>query len=133
MAGGRRKETETAERALKDGRIKTVARTRKDRQADYATLVTGMALQLASTAFTASPVFKEAVVAADTQRRESKTGRLRDEWVFEIELDRGTIESLDLQRVDPLTVLTKAPGRIDLRPTFELRAIQPPSWWSPTG
>jgi len=122
---------ETGERVLRDGSIKVVDRTRKDRHADYARLATGLALQLASAAFAASPVFEKAIVAAYTQRREPKTGRLRDEWVYEVVLDRKSIETLVPERVDPIDIVTRSPGRIDLRPNFDLRAITPPDWWAP--
>lgn len=124
---------DTAERALKDGRVKTVNRTRKDQQRDYAALVTGLGLQLAAAVLAASPIFDRVVIAAYTQRRESKTGLLQDEWVYELELERGVMVALNPATADPIAVATKAPGRIDLRPNFDLRSIRAPSWWGDEG
>lgn len=121
---------ETTARALKDGTIREVNRTKTDQNRDYAFLVTGLALQLARATFASSPALRKVVVAAYTQRRRPRTGVLEDHWLFELELDRATVEAAS-SRTDPVALALKVPGRIDLRSNHHLRHIDPPAWWNP--
>lgn len=119
---------ETTERLLANGTVKETKRTRADRFGDYAQLVCGLALQLARAAFAAAPTLECVVVGGYTQRRQRGTGAIADEWVFDLQLERSIIERLDPASVDPVALVGRVPGRIDLRPTMELKRIDAPCW-----
>ncbi|RUO92052.1 DUF4236 domain-containing protein [Corallococcus sp. AB018] len=119
---------EVKSRALANGTVKEVRRTRQDRNADYLTLVSGLALQLGRSAFCAGPTLQTIHVAAYTQRRPRGTGAVRDEYVYEVALERKESARWAAATVDPLEVFNVAKGRYDLRDNQELKAISPPDW-----
>ena len=119
---------EVKSRALANGTLKEVRRTRQERNADYLTLVSGLALQLGRSALCAGPTLQTIHIAAYTQRRQRGTGELRDEYVYEVALERKESARWTAATVDPLEVFKVAKGRYDLRDNQELKAIRPPDW-----
>ncbi|WP_223646984.1 hypothetical protein [Corallococcus sp. EGB] len=119
---------EVKSRALANGTLKEVRRTRQERNADYLTLVSGLALQLGRSALCAGPTLQTIHIAAYTQRRQRGTGELRDEYVYEVALERKESARWTAATVDPLEVFKVAKARCDLRDNEELKAIRPPDW-----
>ncbi|MDC0712988.1 hypothetical protein POL68_31290 [Stigmatella sp. ncwal1] len=119
---------EEKQRALKSGEVKEVRRTQKERQAEYASLATGLALWVARTAFAAGPTLQRVHVAAYTQRRRPGTGELIDDYVYEVCFERTVASRWRPDEVDPIEVLRSVPSRIDLRADGQLKAIRAPEW-----
>ena len=119
---------ETRQQVLKDGRLRELGRSKQERQLDYAHLVAGLALMLARAGLTAGPTVATMYIAAYTQRRQSRTGVVRDDFVYDVKVDRGVAAEWDPARVDALAVLTQLPGRIDFRTGNDLKTIDPPTW-----
>ncbi len=120
---------EVRQRALKNGTVKEVRRTKTERNADYLHLIAGIALLLARTAMGAGPTLRRAHVAAYTQRRKRGTGLVADEYVYEAVFERPEVAGWTPSTVDPVQVLTASPrNRLDLRDNGELKRIDPPGW-----
>ena len=77
-----------------------------------------------------APTAKEVSVAGYTQRRQTKTGVERDDYVFEMIASRQALVGLTLRDIsDPTESLRQLrPSRIDLRDNRELRRIDPTEW-----
>ncbi|RKH54863.1 DUF4236 domain-containing protein [Corallococcus llansteffanensis] len=119
---------EVKSRALANGSLKEVRRTKHERNTDYVNLVSGLALQLARSGFSAGPTLQSIHIAAYTQRRQKGTGTLRDEYVYEVAFERNAAARWSEATVDPIEVFNAAKCRYDLRDNLELKAITPPDW-----
>jgi hypothetical protein len=119
---------ETRPKALKDGRVKQVKRTKAERFADYAQLAAGLAVLLARTAFSAGPTLQTVHVAAYTQRRHRSSGTLRDDFVYEVRFSRQEVAAVDQDDVDPLELISRAQSRISVASSGELKKIAAPEW-----
>jgi hypothetical protein len=119
---------ENREEVLKDGRVREVRRSKQERQHDYAHLVAGLALMLARAGFSAGPTLASIHIAAYTQRRQPRTGVVRDDFVYEVRIDRDMAGQIDPADVDALALLTDLPGRIDLGSGSQLKTVERPEW-----
>ena len=120
---------EVRQRALKNGTLKEVRRTKAERNADYLHLIAGIALLLARTAIGAGPTLQRVHVAAYTQRRKRGSGLIADEYVYEAVFERQEVTGWSPATVDPAQVLLASEkNRLDLRDTGELKRIDPPGW-----
>ena len=119
---------ETRSKALKDGRIKQVKRTKGERFADHARLSAGLAVLLARTAFAAGPTLQMVHVAAYTQRRQRSWVVVRDEFVYEVGFSRQQVATVDPDKIDPLELVGRAQSRISIAPSGELKEIPAPEW-----
>jgi hypothetical protein len=121
-------ETKTISTAKGD--LKEKKRMREERAVDYAHLVCGLAFHVGRVVVAVAPTAKEVSVAGYTQRRQTKTGVERDDYVFEMIASRQALVGLPLRDIsDPTESLRQLrPSRIDLRDNRELRRIDPPEW-----
>jgi hypothetical protein len=119
---------ENRQQVLKDGRVREVRRSKPERQHDYAHLVAGLALMLSRAGFSAGPTLASMHIAAYTQRRQPRTGVVRDDFVYEVRIDRDRSAQFDPANVDALALLTELPGRIDLGSGSQLKTIERPEW-----
>jgi hypothetical protein len=119
---------ETAKRVLRDGSIKEVKRSQRDRAEEWGQLAAGLGVLIAWATFAAAPTIGTVRVAAFTQRRKRRSGEISDDWVYEVELPRSVTDRIDPRTVQPLDVLRTYPSRFDLRASGELAAIEPPAW-----
>jgi len=119
---------ENRQQVLKDGRVREVRRSKQERQVDYAHLVAGLALMMARASFSAGPTLTSVHIAAYTQRRQPRTGVVRDDFVYEVRIDRDMAGQIDPADVDALALLTELPGRIDLGSGSQLKTIERPDW-----
>jgi hypothetical protein len=119
---------EVKQRALKNGTIKEVRRTKADRNEDYLQLSAGIALLLARTALAAGPTLRFVHLAAYTQRRQRGTGMIADEYVYEAVFDRESVARWDPASVEPVRILAAPSNRLDLRDNGKLKRIEAPKW-----
>jgi hypothetical protein len=120
--------SETKRRVLRDGRVKETRRTNTERATDYATLASGLGLWVARACFAAAPTLETVTLAAYTQRRQSGSGALRDDFVYEFSIDRAPATAIEGNDVEPTKFLARLGGRIDLRQGGKLERIDPPVW-----
>lgn len=73
---------------LANGTMKIVDKTQKELNADYQECVFGMAAFLASHMSNVSTAIKTIIVSGYTQRRNSKTGDIQDDYVYSIIFER---------------------------------------------
>jgi hypothetical protein len=69
-------------------------------------------------------------IAAYPQRRQARTGVLRDDFVYEVRVDRNAAAESDPAHVDPLALLSELPGQVNIGTGSQLKTIEPPAWAS---
>ncbi len=102
----------TRHRILKDGRRKESNRTVAERNALYADLVCGLALQLASEVFFSAPTHQEVFIAAYTQRKNNRTGEFGDDYIYVLRIPRAMLYDIDAETIDPFAFVQRLPGHI---------------------
>lgn len=115
-------------KALKNGSLKTVRRTKEERATLYLHLVMGLGLSLASYVFFVLPAVNHVIVGGYTQRRARRTGALQDEFIYEIVVPRETAEDFIADEMKPLTIVSQLKSRFDMADNGVLRAIDVPNW-----
>jgi Protein of unknown function (DUF4236) len=114
-------------KALKNGTIKEVRRSRRERNEAWRHLVLGIALQLGRTVCAAAPSVQHVKVAGYTQRRQ-RSGAIDDEWVYELVVDRQFLAGLRPDTVDPSSILRLPSIRVMPGSEGDLKKIPPPAW-----
>lgn len=118
---------ETRLKALKQGTVKEVRRTQRERKEAWGQLVLGIALQIARTICAVAPTVQIVRLAGYTQRRQ-RSGAIADEWVYEFAFERQFLAQLDPSTFDPTTLLKAPQSRILVAPDSSLKKIPPPEW-----
>lgn len=114
-------------KALKNGTIKQVRRSRRERNDAWRHLVLGIALQIGRTVCAAAPSIQVVKVAGYTQRRQ-RSGVVADEWVYELVVDRHFLADLRPDTVDPSSILRLPNVRVIPGSDGDLKKIPPPAW-----
>lgn len=118
---------ETRSKALKNGTLKQVRLSLRDRREAWRHLVLGIALQLGRTVCAAAPSVPRVRIAGYSQRRQ-RTGLIADEWVYELPLDRPFLATLRPESVDPSTLLRLPDARVLPMADGNLKKIPAPAW-----
>lgn len=118
---------ETRLKALKNGSVKEVRRSQRERKDAWRHLVLGIALQLGRTICAVAPAVQHIKVAGYTQRRQ-RSGTIADDWVYELAFNRHFLASLDPENVDPSTILRLPDARVLPTADGNLKKIPPPEW-----
>ncbi len=119
---------ETQFKVLKNGTLKEVKRKASDRNAAYASLVTGIAFHVAASALAAAPTVQSITVAGHTQRKSRSALEVTDTYVFEVRLARDAFDCLDGATLDPVALIQRLPSRIELGANGALKRITAPPW-----
>jgi hypothetical protein len=114
-------------KALKNGTIKQVRRSRRERNDAWRHLVLGIALQIGRTVCAAAPSIQHVKVAGYTQRRQ-RSGAIADEWVYDLIFDRHFLAGLQPETVDPPSILRLPGVRVMPGSDGDLKKIPPPAW-----
>jgi hypothetical protein len=114
-------------KALKNGTLKKVRRSRRERNDAWRHLVLGIALQIGRTVCAAAPSIQHVKVAGYTQRRQ-RSGVVADDWVYELVVDRHFLAGLRPETVDPSSILRLPSVRVMLGSDGDLKKIPPPAW-----
>ena len=114
-------------KALKNGTIKQVRRSRRERNDAWRHLVLGIALQIGRTVCAAAPSIQHVKVAGYTQRRQ-RSGVIADEWVYDLVLDRHFLAGLRPETVAPSSLLKLPSVRVMPGADGDLKKIPPPAW-----
>lgn len=95
---------------------------------DYMTHVHGIGFLLVGLAFAALPSIEKVVVSGYSQRLDKATGRIGDEYLYSVRVDRGGWGRVDLgslDRVDPVEALAAFDIRRRMTKTGVFRPIEP--------
>ncbi len=113
---------------LKDGSLKETKRKAAERNAEYAGLVTGLALTVASAAFASAPTLQFVTIGAYTQRKKRGSDAVEDTYVYETRFARSFVASVDAPNVNPIEALAAQETRVDWGANAVLKKIAPPAW-----
>ena len=111
--------------ATASGDLKQKDKTQKELKAEYARCVFGLGLFCASHFFAVTPYMQRVVLSAYTQRRDAKTGDLRDEYIYSVVYDREGFERADLRTVDPEAFVLRFRNRLNKTASGDLKPIVP--------
>lgn len=119
--------SEHAYRVLKNGTIRQTARKRSQRFREYASLVAGLAVLMAATAFAAAPTVNVVSLGAYTQRK--KRGQIVDDYVIDMSVTRDQFENMDdPQTADPIPFILRCGANFRQKQSLELSSLDPPKW-----
>ena len=109
-------------------RLYIKAKPAKQLQQEYAQHVHGIAFRLVGTAFATLPAADTVVIAGFSQRLDSSTGKVRDDYLFSARVTREQFLNIDfesLDKVDPVEALGRFEIRRKLIAAGVFRAIEP--------
>lgn len=110
---------------LASGAVKPREKTLRELREEYRVCVLGLAVFLASHLFDLAGGVRAALISGYTQRRDRKTGEMKDCYVFSIAFERGKFESDACRREDPVRFCDRFTSRINALSTGELKEIEP--------
>jgi hypothetical protein len=110
-----------------DGNIAEKSRNQSERYQEYAQLVAGLVVLLATTACSAAPTVSRVAIGAYTQRM--KQGKVVDDYVVVSSFERSNLESVEeLRLCDPIRLIKRIGGTIEQTQHGKLKSIDSPDW-----
>jgi hypothetical protein len=106
--------------------IKT--KSAKQLHLEYALHIHGIAFRLAGTVFATLPATDTAMISGFSQRLDSSTGKVKDDYLFSVRVDRERYSKIDfdsLDKVNPVDAMGGFEIRRKLTATGAFRAIDP--------
>ena len=110
---------------LASGAVKVKQKTQKELKQDYARCVFGLSIFFASHCFALAPSMREICASGYTQRRDSKSGELRDCYLYSIRFQRDGFVGQDWQKVEPYDFCMNFKNRCNLGANGDLKEIEP--------
>lgn len=120
--------TETARVMKQEMRVLMSVKGEEERRLDYATHVHSIGFRIAGEAFAAMPGLGSVLISGFSQRRSRATGRVEEEYLYSVRIERSGWERIDfsqLDQIDPLEALTRFDLRRDMTRTGIFRPIIP--------
>lgn len=115
-------------KALKSGALKEVRRKKSERCDAYAHLAMGLGFHVAGSVFSAAPAMEVVHVVAYTQRKQRRSDRIGDDYVYELAITRWFYTAMDRRSADPLKAAADLRARFERRKDGEFKSIDPPTW-----
>ncbi len=109
---------------LANGNIKEHKKTQKETNAQYATLVFGLAVFIVSNIFNITPSIQSVLISGYTQRRDKK-GDIQDTYIYSIKFLRRMFEHVGNWQVNPEEFCLQAENRCNQTTTGLFRPIVP--------
>ena len=119
---------ETAKVHRDEMRINLDRKSEPKLRLDYATHVHSIAFRVAGEAFAAMPTILSVIICGFSQRQSRATGRLEDEYLYSVRIDRAGWERINfsmLDAIDPVDALARFDLRRDMTSTGLFRPIIP--------
>lgn len=110
---------------MASGKLKTKEKTQKELKQEYARCVFGLGMFCAGNFFNCAPGMQRILLSAYTQRRDAKTGDVKDTYIYTVVFDRAAFERSGYQRKEPEDFLNKFKSRINMNGLGELKEIEP--------
>ena len=82
--------------AVQGNRVKLKDKTQKERREEYSRCVLGLAVYIASHCFALLPGLERVLISGYTQRRDARTGDMRDDYIYSVVFERENFEGVDL-------------------------------------
>lgn len=120
--------TEEARISANKRRILKKKKSQSALRLEYANHVHGVGLRLIGEAFSALPKPEMVVISAYSQRLNSATGKIIDEYLYSVRADRESFHEIEfdsLERVDPVAALANFEIRRKMTKTGIFKVIQP--------
>lgn len=95
----------------------------KDLNEDYAQCVCGIAIFLAEKTFNVTPRIKNVKIFGYTQRADSKTSLITDQYVYVINFDRETFSKINYKKFTPLQIFSFFQNYIETTKSMVLKQI----------
>lgn len=111
--------------ALAGGRLKQKDKSQKELKQEYARCVFGLGMFCASHFFAQSPRMESVLISAYTQRRDAKTGELRDAYIYSVLYRRDEFEKKGYQAEDPEAFACRFRNRMNKTAAGDLKEIVP--------
>ncbi|MCD8508982.1 MAG: DUF4236 domain-containing protein [Bacillus sp. (in: Bacteria)] len=115
---------------LKSGKLKIKDKTQRDHREDYALLVGGTALYIASFFFRYLPTLKNVYISGYNQVLDVSTGHETDQYIYSLKINKEVLYSLNMENVHPIRAFENFQPRLDVTKTFIFKEITP---YSPSG
>ena len=107
------------------GKLKAKDKTQKALKQEYARCVFGLGMFCASHFFAVTPYMQRVVLSAYTQRRDAKTGDLRDEYIYSVVFERDGFERKGYQSEAPEAFLLRFKNRVNKTASGDLKPVVP--------
>lgn len=105
--------------------VKKKSKTQIDLKNEYIKCVFGLSVFFASNFYNISPCIEYIIISGYTQRRDSKTGDVKDNYVYSIKFTRAPFEKSNLAKIDPYQFCMKFENRCNVTQTMLLKTIVP--------
>lgn len=106
------------------GNLKEKKKTQAELRGEYATLVFGLAIFVASNAFNTSPAIKKILISGYTQRRD-KAGCINDDYIYSLKFKREQFENRNLSMIVPKEFCMLFENRCNMTSTALFKTIKP--------
>ncbi|GEL08282.1 DUF4236 domain-containing protein [Salisediminibacterium halotolerans] len=110
---------------LKSGKLKISEKTQRSRREDYAFLVGGSALYIASFFFAHLPTLKTITISGYNQRLDQSTGHHVDHYIYSLIIDREMLYSFHASQIHPIEAFTHFNPRLNATKTYIFKEIEP--------
>ncbi len=103
-------------------------KAKKQLQLEYAKHIHGIAFRLAGTIFAILPKTDEIVISGYSQRLDSATGKVNDDYLYSFKINRSDFARIDfsaLEQVDPIAALDMFENRKKMTATGIFKPIDP--------
>jgi len=119
---------ETAKAIKREMRVAMSVKGETERRLDYATHVHSIGFRIAGEAFAAMPGLGSVLISGFSQRQSRATGRVQEEYLYSVRIERSGWERIDFSRldqIDPVEALTRFDLRQDMTRTGVFRPVLP--------
>lgn len=110
---------------LKSGKVSVKPKTQKQIFQDYATIVCGLAYYFSGIFFNISAKIKKIRISGYTQRLNTKTCFISDDYVYSVLFDRELFSEIDFTHTEPIKQLGMFPHLISIQSNYKLKSINP--------
>jgi hypothetical protein len=109
---------------LSSGKLSIKAKTKKQVLQDYATCVHGLAFFLAGLFFNISPKISQINVAGYTQRLDTKTGNIKDTYIYLVEFEREIFSKLNVPQLSPIDAFDNFRNKRTILKSLEMKEVE---------
>jgi hypothetical protein len=120
--------TQTARPAERGLRVIYKAFGQRVSNHNYARHVHGLLLRLVGEMFSSLPMLASVTVSGYTQRRDTATGHLTDDYIVSVRVSRTKWCELDFshfKEIDPINAIARFEHRRDMSNTYKFKCIEP--------
>lgn len=103
-------------------------RKEADIRKDYLVHVHAIALRLAGEVYCQLPTIKKVMVSGYTQRLNTATGKIQDDYVYSIIFDKATWRNLEPANTDPVDCFNCFPCRRSIQRNKIMNSVDPFTW-----